>query len=68
MKYGIPQKGRTPHSNRVKILRMEADTAADEMFLTELSDGLKDGTLQVLRIEFSDGREFTYALEPTGED
>lgn len=58
----IPQATRDKYTGRVHQLKMWADSASDELFLTRLYEALDSATLQTLTIEDDKG-EFVYRCE-----
>ena len=63
MLFGIPQTARDKHTGRVKKLRLEAEDAADEIFLTALEEALVDAVNNnpaSMTVTTASGRELEY--------
>ena len=64
MQYGVAQLARDKTTKRVKEIKLWADTAADELWLTALEEALGSLSLRQLKITFACGREVSWNAEP----
>lgn len=68
MIYGVPQTMRTKHSNRVKQLKLTAESAAEEIILTRIHDALESGEWDELILRLKDDSDVRCDFEPRDDD
>lgn len=56
MIYGVPQNGKCSKTNRVKKLKLEAETGADEIFLTKLVAAFDRNDITAIKIMTTTGK------------
>lgn len=57
MKQSAPKENKV--TGRVTSMRLYANNAAEEIFLTHIRDGLRDGNLSQIEVRKLNGMEFT---------